>query len=203
VTPRGGRPGASGGASGGASSRAAGVRRTDQTVSDARLASGTGRSAEQWFALLDGAGARERSHAQIARLLVDEFEVAAWWAQSITVRYEQARGMRLPGQQPDGTFEVSVSRSLRGEPLELLELGVVRFAAYAGGPPESTSRSAAHPTARWTLEHGDSLQLRVSPGGGGKCAVSLTHGRLRLPERVEPVRERLTAAFGVMTDRQN
>ena len=58
---------------------------------------------------------------------------ADWWAQSITVRYEQARGMRLPGQQPDGTFSVAVSRSLRGEPLELLDLGVERFAVVRRG----------------------------------------------------------------------
>ncbi|NIJ04906.1 hypothetical protein [Frigoribacterium faeni] len=178
-------------------------RRRRPTISDARLASGTGRSSEQWFALLDGADATRLSHTQIARILVDEHEVPGWWAQSITVRYEQARGMRLPGQQADGTFSVSVSRSLRGGPLELLDLGVERFAEFAGGAPEATSRSAAHPTARWRLEGEVLLQLTVSPGTGGKCSVSLTQSRLRLPERVEPAREAMTRAFRVMGDRQN
>jgi hypothetical protein len=178
-------------------------RKRRPVISDARLASGTGRSSEQWFALLDGADATRLSHTQIARLLVDEHEVPDWWAQSITVRYEQARGMRLPGQQPDGTFSVGVSRSLRGEPLELLDLGVERFAGFAGSAPEATSRSAAHPTARWQLEGGVRLQLMVSPGTGGKCSVSLTQSRLRLPERVEPAREAMTRAFRVMGDRQN
>ena len=126
-----------------------------------------------------------------------------WWAQSITVRYEQARGMRLPGQQPDGTFTVAVSRSLRGNPLELFDLGVERFAEFAGGAPEATSRAAAHPTARWRLDGDVRLQLRVSPGADGKCAVSLTQSRLRLPERVEPARVAMTRAFRVMGDRQN
>jgi hypothetical protein len=129
--------------------------------------------------------------------------VADWWAQSITVRYEQARGMPLPGQQPDGTFAVAVSRSLRGGPLELLDLGVDRFAEFAGGAPEATSRSAAHPTARWRLDGDVLLELRVSPGASGTCVVSLAQSRLRLPERVEPAREAMTRAFRVMGDRQN
>ncbi|NII51510.1 DUF4287 domain-containing protein [Frigoribacterium endophyticum] len=180
-----------------------GVSGHEQTMSDARLGAGTGRSAEQWFALLDAAGSATRSHTQIARWLVDEHEVPGWWAQSITVRYEQARGMRLPGQQADGTFSVSVSRSLRGGQLELLDLAVERFAAFAGGPPDSTSRSAKHPTARWRLPSDESLLLTVAPPVGGKCSVSLTLSRLRLPERVEPVKQELTRAFRVVSDRQN
>ncbi|WP_209561412.1 hypothetical protein [Frigoribacterium sp. PvP032] len=111
--------------------------------------------------------------------------------------------MPLPGQQPDGTFAVAVSRSLRGEPLELLDLAVERLAEFAGGAPEETGRSAAHPTARWRLDGDVRLELRVSPGAAGKCAVSLTQSRLRLPERVEPAREAMTRAFRVMGDRQN
>jgi hypothetical protein len=181
----------------------AGAGRHDQTMSDARLGAGTGRSVDQWFALLDGVGATARSHAQIARWLAEEHEVPGWWAQSITVRYEQARGMRLPGQQPDGTFSVSVSRSLRGGQLELLDLAVERFAGFAGGPPDATSRSAAQPTARWSLPGAESLLLTVAPPTGGKCSVTLTLSRLRLPERVEPVERELAKAFRVVGDRQN
>lgn len=183
--------------------RSSDQRPDDRRLSDARLGSGTGRSAAEWFARLDAAGATRLSHAQIARLLVDEFELAPWWAQGITVRYEQERGLGVPGQQADGSFEVSVSRSLRGAPLDLLDLGVARFTAYAGGPPDEVTRSSARPIARWRLENGDTLLLEVGPPAGGMCAVVLTQGHLRLPERVQPVKEGLTRAFGVMSDRQN
>ena len=172
-------------------------------VSDARLGSGTGRSAAEWFARLDAAGATRLSHDQISRLLVDEFEVAPWWAQGITVRYEQERGLELPGRQPDGSYAVTVGRSLRGGALELLDLGVERFAPYAGGPPDTVTRSVAQPTAAWALDHGETLLLRVVSGDGPKCSVTLTRGQLRLPERVQPAKEGLTRAFGVMSDRQN
>ncbi|MGY3261856.1 hypothetical protein [Frigoribacterium sp. 2355] len=175
----------------------------EQRLSDARLGSGTGRSAAEWFALLDAAGAARLSHEQISRLLVDEFEVVPWWAEGITVRYEQERGVEPPGRQPDGSYAVTVGRSLRGAPLELFDLAVDRFARYAGGPPEVVARSATRPTADWTLAHGDTLRLQVVSTAGPKCSVSLTQGSLRLPERVQPVKEGLTRAFGVMSDRQN
>lgn len=174
-----------------------------QRISDARLGSGTGRSALEWFAILDGVSATRLSHEQIARLLVDRFEVASWWAQGITVRYEQERGMPLPGQQADGSFAVSVDRSLRGEPLDLLDLVVDRLTGYTGGAPTATSRSATRPTAEWGLSNGDTLMVRVVPASDGKCSVTLTQGHLRLPERVQPVREALTRAVEVMGDRQN
>lgn len=174
-----------------------------QRLSDARLGSGTGRSAAEWFARLDAAGATRLSHEQISRLLVDEFEVVPWWAEGITVRYEQERGLETPGRQPDGSYAVTVGRSLRGRPLELFDLAVERLAAYAGGPPGAVTRSATRPTADWTLTHGDTLRLRVVPTDGPKCQVTLTQGGLRLPERVQPVKEGLTRAFGVMSDRQN
>lgn len=185
-----------------AKERGDGVQGHAQVVSDARLASGTGKSAAEWFAILDELGATAWSHAQIAARLVADHEVAPWWAQGVTVRYEQARGMRLPGQQADGTFSASVSRSLRGAQLELLDLGVERFAAYAGGPPVATSRGIAHPTARWDLPGGDSLLLSVGPpSASGTCRVTLTQGRLRLPERVQPVKDALTEQFSRLAAR--
>ncbi|WP_423922931.1 hypothetical protein ACPEEZ_03710 [Frigoribacterium sp. 2-23] len=162
-------------------------------LSDARLASGTGRSASQWFAILDGLGANRWSHAQIAARLEDEYEVPRWWAQGITVSYEQARGLSVPGQQPDGTYRVTVSRSRRAGPLELFERALGPVARYAGGDPSSSSRAAAGPSATWTLGAGESLLLAVLPAHGDACAVTLTQSGLRLPERMQPVEDALTA----------
>ncbi|WP_054146906.1 hypothetical protein [Frigoribacterium sp. RIT-PI-h] len=192
------------GSGGGPSGTGGGEReRGEQRLSDARLGSGTGRGAAEWFARLDAAGATRLSHEQISRLLVDEFEVVPWWAEGITVRYEQERGIEPPGRQPDGSYAVTVGRSLRGGPLALFDLAVGRFARCAGGPPEVGARAATRPTADWTLAHGDTLRLQVVSTGGPKGSVSLTQGGLRLPERVQPVKEGLTRAFDVMGDRQN
>lgn len=69
---------------------------------------------EQW---LNGKGAQELSHKQIAELVHDELvgtslDNPGWWAQGVTVAYEQAIGRRAPGQRSDGTFEVSASKTV-------------------------------------------------------------------------------------------
>jgi uncharacterized protein YndB with AHSA1/START domain len=79
----------------------------------------TGRSWDEWLALLDRWGAVNKKHREIARWLVEEHEVDGWWSQSITVTYEQERGMRAPGQRADGTYSVSASKTIR-VPLETL-----------------------------------------------------------------------------------
>lgn len=85
---------------------------SSQRISDEALARRTGRSWQEWFDLLDAWGATERTHPEIAAWLVEEQGVDGWWAQTVTVGYEQARGMRVPGQTSDGTFSASVSKTV-------------------------------------------------------------------------------------------
>lgn len=77
--------------------------------SDSTILKATGRSQEEWFELLDEAGASSWDHATIARWLGGKHEVDAWWAQGVTIRYEQSRA---PGHTGEGSFEVSHSKSI-------------------------------------------------------------------------------------------
>jgi hypothetical protein len=83
-----------------------------QVVGDDALVRATGRSRTDWYALLDAAGAAGWRHRETASWLVREHGVDAWWAQGVTVGYEQSRGIRVPGQRQDGSFECSVSRTV-------------------------------------------------------------------------------------------
>lgn len=83
----------------------------DDRASDTALERSTGKTWDEWFSILDAWGAREKGHAEIARFVNREHGVAGWWAQSVTVGYEQARGMRLKYERPDG-FAVSASRTV-------------------------------------------------------------------------------------------
>ena len=76
-----------------------------ELVGSEKVARATGRTREAWHELLDAAGATGWTHREIAAWLVTGHGVDGWWAQGLTVGYEQARGMRVPGQRPDGTFE--------------------------------------------------------------------------------------------------
>jgi hypothetical protein len=92
-------------------------RRTPQTISRVRrneeaVRENTGRSWDQWFRLLDKWGAKDKKHPETVRLLREEHEVDGWWAQSITVAYEQERGLRVPGQKLDGTYSITASKTI-------------------------------------------------------------------------------------------
>jgi hypothetical protein len=64
-------------------------------VSDAAIKKSTGKTWDEWFPILDAWGAREKTHTEIARYVSQEHGVPGWWSQSVTVAYEQERGMRL------------------------------------------------------------------------------------------------------------
>ena len=87
-------------------------------MSDLAVIAKTGKSWEQWFGVLDKAGAAKLDHKAITRLLTETHAVGPWWRQMVTVEYERARGLRAKHQTAGG-FSVSVSKTL---PCEVAEL---------------------------------------------------------------------------------
>jgi len=81
-------------------------------ISDQAIRGSTGRDWSEWFATLDAWEGHQRDHRDIAAWLGREHGVDSWWAQGITVAYEQARGKRAPGQRADGTFAASASKTV-------------------------------------------------------------------------------------------
>lgn len=124
-------------------------------MDDARLEATTGRTVEQWVEVLDAHGGRSLDHTALARLvpplLPAEVENKGWWAQSVTVRYEQETGRRVVGQKSDGSFSVSVSKTFHGSRERALDAwcrvvaGLTEVDGVAvDGEPRRTS------TARWS-----------------------------------------------------
>jgi len=92
-------------------------RVAEPSVSDAAIQRATGKSWDEWFALLDAWHGTTHNHTEIARHVYETYGIDGWWAQSVTVGYERARGMRALHERPDGfsgnaskTFSVSVER---------------------------------------------------------------------------------------------
>lgn len=79
-------------------------------ISSEAVEAKTGKTWDKWLTLLDKQGAKEMVHKDIASLLYDKGYIkSGWWAQAVTVGYEQARGKRNVNQRPNG-YEVSVSK---------------------------------------------------------------------------------------------
>src|SRR6188474_1556752 len=81
------------------------------TISDESVKAKTGKEWNAWFKLLDKFGGKEKGHKLMAKWLGEEHKLGAWWAQTITVQYERARGMRKVNERVKG-FALSVSRTV-------------------------------------------------------------------------------------------
>jgi hypothetical protein len=78
----------------------------------------TGRGWNEWFAILDKAGAKKLNHKEIVGIINLKYDVSPWWKQMITVAYEQERGLREKHQKIDG-FQISKSKTV-DKPLPVL-----------------------------------------------------------------------------------
>jgi hypothetical protein len=149
-------------------------------VAEERVVAATGRGWQAWFQALDAWEAASRSHTEIARWLREEQGVDGWYSQSITVGYERARGLRAPGERPDG-FAVGASRTIAVPVQELFDAFTDEGLRERWLPgADLRVRTATAPrTARYDWEDGST---RVIVGfedvGGAKSRVALSHERL-------------------------
>jgi hypothetical protein len=67
-------------------------------MSDASVKEATGCNWERWVRALDRAGAAEKSHREIAKI-VAFFGTTSAWTQTVTVAYERIRGLRQKKQR--------------------------------------------------------------------------------------------------------
>ncbi len=81
-------------------------------ISDESVKAKTGKVWSEWFGILDAWGAVERGHTATAKHLHEEHGVSGWWAQTVTIRHEQARGVRKLGQTCDGAWATSTQKTL-------------------------------------------------------------------------------------------
>jgi hypothetical protein len=160
-------------------------------VGDDAVRAATGRDRAAWFALLDEAGAAKWPHREVANWLVREHGVDGWWAQGITVGFEQARGIRRPGQRQDGTFEASVSRTVGLSPTDALRALAAVVTLQLDVDPLALNLTAKHPTARFPLDDGEYVLATVSPVDDGRSSIGLTWGRMRDDTRLAEVKERM------------
>jgi uncharacterized protein YndB with AHSA1/START domain len=168
-------------------------------TSDTAIRERTGRGWEEWFDLLDGWGAIDKPHRDIARLVAEDLGIhpLAWNAQAVTTSYERARRGQQVGERSDG-YGASVSRTV-GVNAERLYDAMVDDALRQNWLPDAklTERTATRPErARFDWDGGPSrVHVIITPKGDGKATINLDHVRLTDADEVATVkrwwRERL------------
>lgn len=172
------------------------ARRLEDNMGAEAMREATGRTHVQWREVLDAAGAQAWTHKSTAQWLVDAHGVSGWWAQGITVDYEQARKGRLPGQRADGTFSTQKARTIPLPRLEALELVAAALTAEYG-EPTGQNLSASQPVVRWRPD-GTALSAAAGPEKTTGTPITVTQEKLPSAEAAAAAKERFAAILAAL-----
>jgi len=154
-------------------------------VSDDAVKAKTGKKWDEWFKMLDKAGARMMDHREIAHLVETEYNLTPWWSQLLTVGYEQERGIRQKHQR-GARFEVDRSKTV-AVPLEVAWAAWHDEAILARWLPGAAFQVAkTTPNKILHLDWPDKTHVVVTfSENAGKTKVVISHERLHSYDEVE------------------
>ena len=158
----------------------------------------TGKGWDEWFAVLDKAGASAWSHKDIAIYLHDKQGVPSWWSQMVTVGYEQARGLRVKHQKCDGEYSASASKTL---PVPIAALFTAwhdpktRAKWLPEGKALTVRKATENKSLRITWPDGTNVDVNLWVKGDAKSQVAIEHGKLAGTDDVPRVKEFWAAAL--------
>jgi hypothetical protein len=157
-------------------------------VSDESVRKATGRGWDEWFAILDDAGAVGWKHPDIARWVVAEHGISGWWAQSVTVGFERARGLRAEHERPSG-FSLSATKTVN-VPVERLYEAFADAKQRNGwlGHAARVRSSTAPRTVNLDWGDGSRVAARFTAQGPAKSQVALQQDPLPDASAVEELR---------------
>jgi hypothetical protein len=155
-----------------------------RTISSEAIKKATGKSWQEWLTVLHQMKAGELSHKAIARKLYDEYKIAGWWAQGITVEFERAIGRRGIGQTCDGDYQASASKTVTGtmdQALKAWKKCVSDARDFNGVAFANRSRTSKTDRWRyWRVDLADQTKVTIVIGdkGAGKAHLAVNHEKL-------------------------
>jgi uncharacterized protein YndB with AHSA1/START domain len=159
----------------------------------------TGKSWDEWFAILDAAGARTMTHPQIVAVLSKKHKVGPWWQQMVTVGYEQARGLRVKHQRPDG-FSINRSKTIAAPIADVFAAWKYKRTRgkWLADADITIRKATANKSMRitWSVGEGN-LDVQFYARGKNRCQVNLEHARLKN----EKAAEKMKAYWGEQLDK--
>ena len=170
-------------------------------MSDAALKAKTGCGWDKWVKSLDHNGAQNMSHAEIAGLARKKYKAPPWWSQMVAVGYERIRGLRAQGQQRDGSYQASKSRTFN-VPVDVL------FDAWTDAATRKkwldepiTVRTARKPKSmRIDFPGAGILSLNFLSKGRAKSSVAIEQLKLPSKESVAIMKQEWTERFGRLAE---
>ena len=159
-------------------STAAARAKTPARMSDEAVQAKTGKSWNEWFKILDAAGAKKMTHQERVAVLHQKYDVGPWWQQMVAVTYEQARGLRQAHEKPSG-YEISVSRTINAPVSKAFKAWNDAKTRVAWLEEQVTVRTATKDKSlRLNWSDGKTIVAVAFYPKGEKCQVVAQHNKL-------------------------
>lgn len=173
-------------------------------ISDAAVRKATGKSWDEWFAKLDKAGAKKMAHREIAETL-HKMECGDWWSQMVAVGYEQARGLRIKHERPDG-YSISRSKTIAVPVSKLFKAWKdekVR-GEWLDGAALTIRKATANKSIRITWGDGTTnVEVMFYPKDKSKAQVTVQHNKLSSAKEGERMKRFWGDALGRLQQTMN
>ncbi|HEV2719983.1 MAG TPA: hypothetical protein VG323_08190 [Thermoanaerobaculia bacterium] len=144
-----------------------------KAVSDEAVKRATGRDWAEWMKLLDKAGAKKKSHREIAAMVSEKYGAPSWWSQMVTVHYERERGLREVHQTATG-YSASVSKTFDMPVEKLFE----KFRRAAKKAKYAERKATAPKSLRLNAPDETSVEAGFYAKGEKKSSVAVQHSKL-------------------------
>ena len=157
------------------------ARKKAAGVSDEAVKARTGNGWKQWFAILDKAGSKRKPHKEIAAWVAEHYDVGGWYAQMITVAYEQERGLREVHQKCDGEFQASGSKTIAAPLTTLYKAWSTKTSRkrWLADPDFTVRKATSNKSLRITWVDGRThVDANFYSKGKAKSQISLQHSKL-------------------------
>jgi len=187
-------------------------------VSDQSARDKTGKTLKQWFAQLDEFGGIEKGRRELVNHLYSGAKLDEWWATTVVIEYERAKGVLEKDGKPKGysicstkTIAASLERVFKsfGEAKDLdqwlgpktqIEFKDGGKLANADGDRATLTRIRANKDLRLTWEHGErapgsQIEVLFADKGKGKTGITLNHTRIQARRDADLLRAGRSAAF--------
>lgn len=169
----------------------------EHDCSPAGIDRATGRPFDDWFRELDGLGGPPKGRRALGEHLTGARKLDAWWATTLLVEYEKARGVTEKDGLPLG-YNICVTKSVGAPPLDVFE-ALLDTSWWLGGGPASPPREGdafedgdGHRGSWKKLTPGkllrftwqgpghqasEAVEIKLAPSGA-KTSIVLNHTRL-------------------------
>jgi len=170
-------------------------------ITDKLVIEKTGRTMAEWFDVLDDRGAKKLGHAAIFDLVasIDGLKPLGQWNQNLlATSYEWDRGLKERGSRPDGSIEISVSKTV-AVAVDVLYAALIDEelrAKWLPGESITFRKTTLNRSARITWSDGvTSLSVDLYAKGDRKSQIVVQHMKIPDAETAANLKEYWAAAL--------